>query len=172
MNLQLKAPEQKLENMSKPDKKKFFSLDLADRMIKVEQNVSKSFNCPVTLEQTEYYKSMSPIQQDELKKFINHKKKNKILSFAGLFAPLLLISLFNINFTGNAISETVGTQTFGLMQIILFGLFGILLAGIFIIFLYGLAIEHKLYKHVRLIESILGRKFNNQDKLSKIKKAF
>jgi len=175
MNIQLHKPQmqnQKFESMSNPDKKKFFSMDLADRMIKVEQNVSKSFNCPVSTEQTEYFKSMTPSQQSDFKKFMKNKQKKKAFSFFALFAPLLLLALFNINFTGNVIGTSAETPALGPVQILLIVLFALVFIGILIVFLYGLAVERRLYRHIKLIEKVLSRKFNENNKTPKIRKAF
>jgi len=173
MNTQLQKPRtQSLQTMNKSDKEKFFSMDLAQRMIRIEQDISKSFKCPVTMEQTEYYKSMSNQQKEDFKKFLQKNKKKKILSFSWLLAPILLISLFNINFTGNAIRENVGPFGFGVLQVLLIILFAFILVGFFIAFAYRISVERRLRSHIKLIEHILGRKFSKYSALNKIKKAF
>lgn len=92
-----------LQQMSPAEKEKFFSLDLAERMIRLEQKISASFNKFIHYRDTEYYKSMSKEQQQELEKFL--KRKKTIMALIGLLSPLLIISLLSITITGEAILE-------------------------------------------------------------------
>ena len=94
-----------LQNMSSDEKKQFFSLDMAERMIRVEQSISASFHKYIPYNETEYYRCMSQKQKEDFEKFIRRKNKKKIFSLAALLAPLIIILALKTGMTGNAISE-------------------------------------------------------------------
>src|SRR3989338_2350439 len=98
--------------VSKADKKKIMSLDLAERLIRVEQNVSACFNKPVSFTQTEYFKSMSNSEKKDFIKYLNNKTKKKVFKLFLVFLPLLIIFLLNMSITGKAIKETIGESYF------------------------------------------------------------
>jgi hypothetical protein len=72
---------------SREAKKKFFSMDIAERLIRVEQVVSASFNRPLAYNQTECYKGMTNNEKIEFEEFIRNRKK---LFFLLLFFYLYL----------------------------------------------------------------------------------
>src|SRR3989344_1978058 len=82
--------------VSKADKKKIMSLDLAERLIRVEQNVSACFNKPVSFTQTEYFKSMSNSEKKDFIKYLNNKTKKKVFKLFLVFLPLLIILIIKI----------------------------------------------------------------------------
>jgi hypothetical protein len=144
--------------MSKPEKKRFLSMDLAERMMRVEQSVSASFNKYIPYTQTEYYKSMNEKEKEQFQQYLKNKGKKKALLISFAILPLIVVSLFRISFTGNAIRENIGTGTSFVFEIICV----ILFVSILIVLLYSNFIqkrmEDKLNKHLKVIDNIIVKK--------------
>lgn len=153
----------KKSNIKKiPEQKKdFLNADLTDRMIRVEQKVSFSFNKKkVKAEDTEYYKSLNLKQKEEYSQFLKHKKKKNSIFLALLLAPLFVVAFFRMSLTGNVIVEN-GTITFTSFELTLIGLFILLVLLGLVFLLEKKLIEWRLGKHVKLIQHILARKYVN-----------
>ena len=144
--------------MSKPVKKHFLSLDLAERMIRVEQKVSAAFHKAVPYKDTEYYRSMSMAQQQDFDNFLKNKNKKKFSSFLVLIFPLLLIVLFSRKFTGNVIIEHLGFFYYNIVMISLLCLFFIVLIVLIFSFRHKLNKKEKFDRHVRVIDNIVFKK--------------
>lgn len=149
---------QQIRKLPSKEKEEFLFNDLALRMIRVEQNVSKSFNKPVKMQETEYYKSLTPIQRTSLANFLKSQKKNRILSFFALVLPIFFLSFFNFSLTGNAIADNVGTRAFSMLEGGLIGLFIVLAVILGFILLSEKMVERRLHKHIKIIEPYLLRK--------------
>ena len=139
-----KAPKGKdLPKMSRQEKKAFLSMDLIERMIRIEQRVSASFNKEVSYDQTEYYKSLL---DNEKKMFERHLKKNKRKKFlfgSVLFISFLFLAFMRIELTGNVINQTIDNNTVtSLLEPV--SIFVIL--GICILFLITLLTKKKRFK--------------------------
>lgn len=141
-----------LQTMPKNEKKKFLSMDLAERMMRVEQTVSASFRKYVPYYQTEYYKSMSEQQRNDFKKYLRDKNKKKFVLFSLLIFPLFLISLFHISFTAKVISSNVGMETSLTIQVILVILVLILIYAFLAYFLMNKKHEKKFIHHLQVLE--------------------
>jgi len=95
--------------MSTGEKKKFLSMDLIDRIIRIEQRVSSSFHRYITYQQTEYYKSLSPEIKKKYDNYLRWKKTRHASIFAALGCSfILLFVLTGLRLTGNAIMESSG----------------------------------------------------------------
>lgn len=114
--------------MQKTEMKKFLSMDMAERLIRVEQNVASSFNKDVPYDKTAYYLSMTPEQKKDFDKFLKNKKKKRIMMSSSVLVSFLGLSIFGIGVTGNVVSNGQNMVTFSTSQIVLAGIFGILLA--------------------------------------------
>jgi uncharacterized membrane protein (DUF485 family) len=149
---------QDLKQMPPEQKKQFFSMDLAERMIRVEQHISSTFNKPVTYEQTEYFKSLSPQQKTEFKNYLKNKNKKKFMFFLFLFVlPVFIFSILNINFTGNVISENSGHAGL-IISWIAIGIIAVAVL-VYIIELIFKRRSHKTFKrHSRVLQEIYLRK--------------
>jgi uncharacterized membrane protein YuzA (DUF378 family) len=147
----------KNQNM-KAEKKKFLSMDLAERMIRVEQNVSSAFNKYVPYNQTEYYKSLSEEEKRQFEEHMKNKGKKKILGIFGLFAPLLLIGFLSFNLTGNVVKENIGGTGFSMLIIGLVALFVILALALFLFSLGRKKKDKKYSSHIKVIDDIISKK--------------
>lgn len=151
-----------LTQMNEKEKKKFFSLDLAERMIRVEQNVSASFNRYVPYYQTEYYKSMSEKQREDLKKFIKHKKRRKVISVFSIFLPLILFSFLRIGVTGNVVSDAIGPKNLSILEIALIILFVVLvIIGVYVLITRKNS-DERFKKNVKIIDDIIVKKYRTK----------
>jgi len=152
----MKAP--KLEKMPKQEKKKFLSMDLAERMIRVEQNVSSAFNKSVPYNQTEYYKSMSSTEKEQFEQFLKNKTKKKFLSIFGLIIPLIGLFFFSTSFTGNVIKESIGESSFNYLFLGL-GIFIGLMIAILLYSFYRKKSRDKIFNsHASIINNIFVEK--------------
>ena len=147
-----------LVNMSKSEKKNFLSMDLAERMIRVEQTVSASFGKYIPYKETEYYKSMTSSQRDNFEKFLKGKKIKKAASILALVLPLFFIAFFNITFTGNAIRDNLGGSSYNFLFSGLIIL--VVIVGIIMIYSYvhKKNREENLKGHLKVLDDILVKK--------------
>lgn len=91
--------------MTKPQKKEYLSMDLIDRMIRVEQRVSASFGEYIPYTKTKYYQQLTMNEKQRYDSFLKNKKVKTgvfMSSFAGIF---LFSFAFFYESTGNAISD-------------------------------------------------------------------
>ncbi|MBI2629807.1 hypothetical protein HYW76_01775 [Candidatus Pacearchaeota archaeon] len=150
----LEKKKEKYAKMSKKEKKNFLSMDMIERIIRVEQKVSSKFNKCVPYNETEYYKSLREEDKKSFDKYVskNHRGK-KILLFFAVLASLFLI--FNLNFTGEAIknvNSSDNTKIIGIVLIILIGT---------ICFLYALSKRRRAERidsHFMVIENLFSKK--------------
>jgi hypothetical protein len=102
----------KFVQMSSEDGKKFFTLDLAERMIRVEQEVSSSFDRAIPYYQTEYYKNLSLKQQKELSRFIKNKKQKNFVKLLIFILPLLGFLVIRTGMNARAVDNMIGQGIF------------------------------------------------------------
>lgn len=103
-----KKKEDGFSKMTKPEKREYLSMDLIDRMIRVEQRVSASFGEYVAYTKTKYYQQLTMNEKKRYDNFLKNKKVKKgvfMSSFAGIF---LFSFAFFYESTGNAISDYSG----------------------------------------------------------------
>lgn len=149
---------EEFKKLPKKDKDKYLFCDMAHRLIRVEQKVSASFNKPVKLEQTEYYKSLTPVEQKNIKEYVANKKKNKILCLWATFISITLFVFLRISLTGNVISNSTSyNYLYDLSTILLF-----VLIIFFIVVLYYLlnkrVTERHIRRHLKKLKPILSKK--------------
>ncbi len=116
-----------LEKMSRSEKRDFLSLDLIERMIRIEQRVAASFNKEIPYNKTEYYKSLTSGEKCRFEEYLKKKHRKKFLLGGCLIAFLLALVLINADITGNAIRGFVNDD--GLISIVEFGI----MIGIFMV---------------------------------------
>jgi len=149
---------QSLKTMPKSEKAKFLSMDLIERMIRVEQNISASFNKYVPFNQTEYYKNLSVEQRKDFNVFLRKKKAKKILLYSLFIGSLIFLSLFNFDITGNVIAEDIGYDTFDASNIALAAILGFTLLVLIIIFIAKRNADSRFKKHSSVLENVLTKK--------------
>ncbi len=154
-----------LEKMSKEEKRCFLSNDFAERIIRLEQGISASFNKSVKYNDTEYYKSMTVQQQRDFEKFMKGKKKKIALHVLALLLPLALIFFLRADVTGNVIRENIG-NSFSLtnLELGLFFIFLILLIAWVYLALKSKLRIRKFEKHSKIIENIIDKKHQTTKK--------
>jgi len=134
------------------------SLDTAEKMIRIEQNISATFGKYLSYDETNFYKNMTMEQRKNFQKYLDNKKKKKWFMIAGLVSPLLLFSMLKVNFTGNVVRETVGENYMGFINWILIILFVIGLG----LFLFNRRENRKFNakfdSHSRIFDKILEKK--------------
>jgi hypothetical protein len=147
-----------LRVMPKQEKHKFLSMDLAERMIRIEQTVSAFFHKYVPYYQTEYYKSMTDKEKEEFREHLKNKNKNKFLSFFLVLAPLFVFALLRVGFTGNVVRENIGEGVSIIFEIICLMVFAVLL----ILFLYSVFLQKRisenLKRHIKILDNVLAKK--------------
>jgi hypothetical protein len=147
----------KLQSMNKSEKKDFLSMDLVDRMIRVEQNISSSFNGFVPYNKTDYYNSLTDIQKKKFDRFLRNKKLRTSCSLLVLLLPILLIFSLKVNFTGNFILESISASKISLIEYIALGLFIIVVIYFIISFINNRIKHNRFKKHTRIIERIISK---------------
>ena len=135
----------------------FLSMDLIERLIKVEMHVSKSFNCPVTMEETEYYRSLSPQKQKEFQEYLKSKKAKKLVAISSLILPLFALGLFNATSVGNVVRDNFGESLVS-VEIILGIVVLTVLIFIGISFLNSKFSNKNVYKHLKLLVPIIEKR--------------
>ena len=147
-----------LKIMPKHEKAHFLSMDLIERMIRVEQRVSASFNCPVMIKETRYYTSLSPQTRKSFDAYLRAKKTKKICFYGFFFGLLILISLFNLDLTGNAINTNVGFEIFTFSNIVLSIILAITVIIVVYSFFLNKTIENRFQEKVKIIDDFLLKK--------------
>lgn len=149
----LKDKEKDLGEMSKKEKKEFLSMDLVDRMVRVEQRVASSFNEHIPHNKTEYYKSLKDNEKEKFKRYLKRKSKKKF--FFSLFLLMVFISpiFLRMRFSGFIIANNL-QSSFSLLErsLFLLGLgFMCLLSLLFILNKFK---KRKFEKYFRTIDDI------------------
>ena len=134
--------------MTQPEKKEYLSMDLIDRMVRVEQRVSASFGEYIPYNKTKYYQELTPSERKSYDSFLKNKKiKRRVFmsSFAGIF-------LFSFYFFYESTGNVVGTNSGVNMNYIKIG------AVIFYILLFVilLLIISKRKRQEKSLAKILG----------------
>jgi len=125
--------EKEFSEMSRDEKRKFLSMDMIERLVRVEQTVASHFGDKLKYDQTNYFKSLSKEEQKQFKLYIKKKNGvNKILCALVIVLPVFFLFLLKFNLTGEVIAENIGENNFGMLDffLIVFLLFSV------IIFLY------------------------------------
>jgi len=149
---------QSLKIMSKLEKAKFLSMDLIERMIRIEQNISASFNKYVPFNQTEYYKCLTSEQKKEFNTFLRRKKQKKILLYSLFIGSLVLLALFNFDITGNAIAGDIGYETYDVSNMAFAIILGITILVAIVFFISKRNADIKFNKHATVIEDFISKK--------------
>ncbi len=116
---------------TKKDKEEFLENDLIDRIIKIEQKISAKFGKFINYEDTFFYKNLTPKNRERYKKYLNKKRRKKLVFGSIFLLPLFGLFFLSNNITGNVIAEKTGDSFFSFIQIFLlgflFGFFGFIL---------------------------------------------
>lgn len=97
--------KKEFRDMTKAEKKQFLSMDMAERMIRVEQKISAHFNKSIPSKETEYYKSMSKDDKEEFDNYQRNKHKAKILASLLITLPIIALIILNTSVTASVIRE-------------------------------------------------------------------
>lgn len=143
----------KTQTLEKPELKKFLSMELAERLIRVEQTVSASFNKEISYDQTAYYKGMSPKEKTEFDNYLKNKKKKKIMFSSSIFVCMFALSLFSSGITGNFIATGENSRFHSVPEIVLGVILGILVIYGIYSFISGKMQEKRFNKHSEIVEN-------------------
>lgn len=120
-----KVKEQKKIKESKKhnkDKKHFLSMDLTERMIRVEQGLSAKFDTNLVYDKTEYFKSLTPGQKEQYKKYLKNKIKKKTFFSSMIIISLLVFGALKIRLTGNVVSDYMRVSSINALEILMIGI--------------------------------------------------
>ena len=162
----LNSREQKdLTEMSKKEKKDFLDQDIMERMIRVEQTVSRHFGKKVPHRETTFYKGLSKEDKMTYNRHMNKKKKRGFFKMLVLILPLSTFGLMRFSITGAVIREGTGFEPYW-WSLVAFGVFFVL--GLFMLASYLLrkGVERRLRSH----EKYLVRKMKKIGKKAHKKK--
>jgi len=109
--------------VSKKDKKHFLSMDLTERIIRVEQKISSKFDKEESkpdYNETEYYKSLTKSQKKDFDKHLKKKKHKNIFVKLLIILPLVVLGILKISITGRVIENQIGSSSFNLLGIMMF----------------------------------------------------
>ena len=159
------SEEQKdLKEMTKKEKKEFLDHDITERMIRVEQVVSKHFGKVVPHRETTFYKGLSKDDKMAYNRHINKKKKRNIFRMLALILPLVAFSLMRFNITGSAIGNSSGIE-FYWWSFVAIAVFVVIATFVITHYLLRKRIERRLKSHERhLIRKMkkISKKFKNK----------
>lgn len=133
---------------------KFLSMDLIERMVRVEQKVSASFDKEIPYAQTEYYKNLKPNERKEFEDYLKTKKRKKFLLGSFLFSILILLSFVGTGFTGNVINDFLnGTVEINFIENFS-AILALSIAAVFlIVFVVGRRQKQRLDANVKILEN-------------------
>ena len=147
--------------LPKPEKRKFLSMDLIERMIRVEQKVASTFGEKIPSKKTQYYKSLTSGEKKSFNNYLN-KKRNK--RFAFIVLTLIILSLpflLNLNFTGNVIQENTSFPISFIESGVL--IFVVLFVAVFlIIFILERTKNKNLERHYDIVEGIVEKHYGGK----------
>ena len=149
---------QSLKTMPKLEKARFLSMDLIERMIRVEQNISASFSKYVPFNQTEYYKCLTLQQKKDFNTFLKKKKQQKILLYGLFVGSLILLALFNFDITGNAIAEDIGYKNYDLSNMAFVIILGVTVLVAIVFFISKRNADTRFNKHATIAEDFIRKK--------------
>jgi len=112
-----------LEKLSPKGKKNFLSMDLIERMIRIEQTVSCSHGKDLIYDKTRVYKNLSSKNRKKFEDYLKKHKRRKFLFIFYIFFSLSLLFFLQMGITGNAIGNTIGSEVINGVSIIVLGLF-------------------------------------------------
>lgn len=148
--------QEKFQELNKKEKKEFLSNDMAERIMRVEQRVSARFGKLITYNQTEYFKSLNTAQKTSFEKYLKNKGKKKAFFSLLFLIPILLISLLNVKFTGNVVSENFGNYYF--LNYILIGFMVFFLMIIIAHIKNKKSREKRIKKDIKILDNLLLKK--------------
>ena len=145
----------------KPEKKKFLSMDLIERMVRVERGVSSSFGKKVPAKRTQYYKSLTKQERNDFEKHLKKKRRNKV-TVAILFLMVFAVPfIINSGFTGNVIESNsdVPLSFFEAGALIFVVVFVTMFLIVFIIRKVG---KERFEKHFDVLDKIAVKHYGNR----------
>jgi len=148
-----KSKNKPLNLDSKKEKKLFLSMDLIERMIRVEQRVSASFGEHISCNKTEYYKNLSKLEKKKFNQYLERKKTRKFLIRTFLLLILLSPIFLKIRFSGKVISENLQVPVL-LLEKILFFLFLGFISILSILIILKKIKKRKFEKHFKVLDGI------------------
>ena len=153
-----KKENKDLTEMSKKEKKEFLSMDLIERLIRVEQRAASSFNEHIPYNKTEYYKSLEEHEKKKFDKYLKRKTRKKSLIFLFLLIVLVSPIFLKIGFSGFVVKENL-QETFSLLGngLFLFGL--VFICILFILFVLNKAKKRKFEKYFDIIDKVAVKNY-------------
>jgi hypothetical protein len=151
-----KKKRNEFKKMTKEERKSFLENDMIERMIRVEQNIAKSFGKTPEYVETKVYKDLNEAQKKSFCKHMKSKPRKSFFRKAILILPLLLFGLSEFNITGNAIKDYSGfdLMPYSFAFLWVFGIIG----GVFLL---GVAFRgfknRRLTRHVRFLDKLTKR---------------
>lgn len=143
---------------SKRDKRKeFLSMDLIDRMVRVEQRVSASFNEFVPYNKTEYYKSLTEGERKSFERYLKTKGRKKFFALFLLIIPLVALFMINSEFTGRVINENIGEYNPSIVSILILSLLFVMIFVYITNAIFRKIKDKRFESHFKVIE---GRHFS------------
>jgi hypothetical protein len=149
--LKNKNKPESFEGMSQKEKKEFLSMDLIERLIRIEQRVSAKFHKFVRYNETEYYKSLPEQKKKEFEKYLKRKKINKIFTILALLAPWILLTIFKFGISGRVVdNDTFSNASLEWTSI---GLFVFILFCLMIKAVSSAKRAEKINSHFKILEN-------------------
>ncbi len=149
----------KLNEMTKKEKKEFLSMDLIERLIRLEQRVSASFGQFIPYSQTEYFKNLSEREKREFVKYLKKNKRKKYLLGSFFFFLVAGAIFLHGSFTAKVVEENLKIQNTLFTNILLI-LFLIFIFITVMFFLSGKRRKKRLKSHFDIIDKLYLKKVN------------
>lgn len=151
-----KERQKEFNEMTKKERKNFLDADFINRMIRVEQHISKTFGEEVNYNETDVYNDLKDKERKNYENWLKKQKKIKGKLLLLLGTPVLLFFLsLNFQMTGNVVGGGEGI-TLTLLQSIILILTVFVFTIIGIIFLFKKRKNKKLDGHLSVIHDWLS----------------
>ncbi len=156
--LRTKKSKKDLNEMSKKEKKQFLSMDLVERMIRVEQRVAASFGEHIHYNKTEYYKSLTAHEKKRFEQYLKRRGTRKFFMWGFLLLVLLSPVFLRIRFSGQVIGENLQIPVSLVDKVLVFfvlSFIGVLL----VLFILNKAKKRKFEKYFEIIDRVAVKNY-------------
>lgn len=158
-----KKQESDFQIMGNDEKKHFLSMDLIERLIRVEQRVGLSFGKEIMYNKTEYYRSLSLKEKQKFEKYLRTKGRKKyVLSITLLILMVGGFLFYNGSITGNVIGtvEEANINSFVGWSILGFIILGV--SYLFVVLMRGFKRKKHIKGHFKILDEVFLNKYSTK----------
>jgi hypothetical protein len=145
----------KLNKMNEQEKKHFLSMDLIERLIRLEQRVSASFGNFIPYSKTKYFKNLSKKEKKNFVEYLKRHKRRKYIIGLIFISSLAGAIIFHRILTARVIEGTFNGALFANPFLVFFLIFIVIVT---ISFLFKKRKEKRFKEHFEIIDKLYLRR--------------